>query len=148
MGVSKYTPKIKNVIVLCINVKGQNYKWQIYVPVGILYCIQWKQNLFHRTFKYGVSITNAHAPAVRWNGWVFSVEQYWNTPPISSVFPVSVPLGILDFWYCWTLYNYLFRGLLSISNLTLHGLGKNMSCGHLQCIMEIQDSRRATRYVR
>ena len=27
-----------------INVRGEIYKWQIYVPVGILYCIQWKKS--------------------------------------------------------------------------------------------------------
>ena len=31
-----------------INVKGKNFKWQIYVPVGILYCIQWKKTYFIR----------------------------------------------------------------------------------------------------
>ena len=43
--------KIKYDVLLMWKIKGKYYKWEIYIPVGILYCIQWKKNLFHRTFK-------------------------------------------------------------------------------------------------
>ena len=39
-------PKFKFKYFYDINVRGEIYKWQIYVPVGILYCIQWNKNYF------------------------------------------------------------------------------------------------------
>ena len=56
-----------------INVNGKIYKWQIYVPVGILYCIQWKK----KPILIGPS--NVYS-ALNWQEVVNNVNhlQYWS----------------------------------------------------------------------